>query len=355
VNKKLLAAVVVGLAVLPGPAGAGTAVHTLAAEDEENMVTWEVLPKQNDDEPFRSNYSWLMKGGEKREDVVRVRNYSTRDMKLGLYASDAFNSENGAIDLLATGEKPKDIGNWIKLPMSTLTLKGGDFADIPFAVEVPKGAESGDHVGGIVTSYLGEGNAAGDGSRVTLDRRLGTRVQIRVDGPLNPSLAVTKLKTAYDGPTNPVGGGKLHATWTVKNEGNVRMAATQAIKAKGAIGFPSKSKKLADLPELLPGNTLTLSADLTGVYPAVRTSTEVTLTPKATREGDTFGPEVKPASAKAADWTFPWATLLLLLFLGGGFTGRQVLRKREQAKEDQRIEEKISAKLGGSVNREATS
>ena len=339
-----------GAAMLPVAATASTPAtprSAVSAEDQKT-VTWEVQPKQNKDEAFRPNFTYTMNKGDEVHDTVRVRNYSRDRLKVAIFAGDAHNSETGALDLPPTGAESKDIGTWIKLPMTNLDIAPDNFVDVDFTMKVPDDVESGDHVGGIVTSYVGEG-ADDKGTAVRLDRRLGTRVQVRVEGPLHPALTVTKLRTKYDSPRNPVTGGTLHATYKVTNTGNVRMAADQVIKVKSPIGFPARTVRPDPLPELLPGNSLTLSSDISGVYPTVRSGTKVTLKPKPTRDGDIFGADVLSPSAKAGVWSWPWALVVLLLALGAGFDGRRRFLRREQANADRRIEDKIEARLGSSA------
>lgn len=319
-RRTLAAGVFVALAAttaLAAPAlattGPSAAAATALPAADNDVITWSVKPEPTRDEPVRTSYSYDLKKGQVIEDTLEVRNYNKTPLELDVYASDGFNSPDGTLDLLKADEKPTDIGTWVTIKTTRLKIPALASVDVPFTVRVPSETEPGDHIGGIVTSFVSTTKSQGT-SPVQLDRRLGTRLLVRVDGPLNPQLAITNMKTSYDGTLNPAGSGTMTATYTVTNNGNVRMAADQAIKVSSPLGFPSRQLRLDRTAELYPGNSLTLTQVIANVWPTVRSSTKLTLVPQPTREGDTFGTDLA-TSASAGTWTIPW-TLLLLLAVG---------------------------------------
>ena len=80
------------------------------------------------------------------------------------------------------------------LPQDTITLEARQQATMPITVKVPITARPGDHAGAVLASSQAEGTGP-DGKVITLDRRTGSRVYIRVAGPLTPELTVEKLRT----------------------------------------------------------------------------------------------------------------------------------------------------------------
>lgn len=326
------------------PALLGSTAHAAPAAPTDDQITWSVRPTPTSAEPERPNFSFAVKGGDTVKDSIRVRNISPTVLKLKIYASDALNTQSGALDLLRAGEKAKDVGSWTSLEKSSLEIPVAGFVDVPFTMTVPKnGVESGDHTGGIVTSLVSDGVDA-DGQPVTLDRRLGTRIQVRMAGALHPALTVTDFKTSYDGPKNPVGGGTMHVSYTVKNTGNVRMAAAQKLALKGLLGLGGKAPSMKPMPELLPGNSITLEQDVSGVLPAVRTSSRIKLSPIATRPGDTFPDGTAAPTASTSNWTLPWALLLLALIGVGAYLGRKQLAGRRAAREERLGRDALAAK-----------
>ncbi len=247
-----------------------------AADDP--TITFGLTPPQGNGQPFRANFELAVTPGEEVKDSVRIRNLSGNQIKLNVYATDALNSESGAIDLLAGADRPKDIGSWITLERPEVTLASQDFLDVAFTLRVPADASPGDHTAGILASYLGEPESSG-GPSMLIDRRIGTRVLARVAGALTPKLVVSDLKTGWDGPINPLGHGTMTLSYRVTNDGNVRMGANQNVEIASPSGFPARNFKPAQIPDLLPGNSVVQSHKITGVWPTFRSATKVTVSP----------------------------------------------------------------------------
>ncbi len=112
---------------------------------------------------------------------------------------------------------------------------------------MPDDATPGDYAAGVVSSLV---VVAEDG--VTTDRRLGSRVHLRVQGELAPALAVDDVRLAYDGTLNPFAPGSATVTFTVTNEGNARVAPATAVRVAGPFGLGATSATDVDVPELLP-------------------------------------------------------------------------------------------------------
>ncbi|GAA0461436.1 hypothetical protein Ade02nite_15960 [Paractinoplanes deccanensis] len=329
--RALLAVLVAVSGLVPGAAAAAPAAETL---------TWSVRPTPTKSRPDRPHFAYDALPGQQIKDSLRVRNYGAERLSLSVYASDALTTSSGALDLLPAGAKSTDVGRWAVLGKSRIDVPPGEFVDVPFTMTVPAKAESGDHTGGIVTSYLSPGTD-GAGRAVTVDRRLGTRMYVRVGGDLQPRLEVSRLDASWSGTLNPFRPGGLHVGYTVTNTGNVRLGADQVV----AVSFPGGETTLARMPELLPGDSLTFGADVRGVWPFFRTRAEVRLTPVPTRRGDVFGPRTAPATASAAVWTMPWPQLAVLLAAALAVAWLVWRRRRRRAAVSRQVEEAVRAAL----------
>ncbi len=311
----LVVAVALALATLLGlPAAAQdpTEGSTPPALDQAGTVTWSVRPTPTDAEPERPNFSFDVAGDDTLEDSIRVRNFGAEPLALDIYASDALTTSSGALDLLPAGEEPVDVGAWIELATDELEIEPGEAVDVPFTMTVPDNAEPGDHMGGIVTSFT-SASEDDEGEAVVLDRRLGSRVQVRVGGELQPTLEIRDLEVVHDATANPFTPGRATVTYTVANIGNVRLAADQQVVVPGPVVVPDRVVTPEAMPELLPDNTLSFAVEVPAVWPSFRTTAEVTLEAVATREGDAF--DVAPVTASAATTSIPWAQLAVLLVL----------------------------------------
>jgi hypothetical protein len=303
-------------------------------------LTWSVGPTPDDDRPDRPNFSFEVTAGDVVEDSIRVRNFGDQPLALDIYASDAVITSTGALDLLPAGEDPSDVGVWIELPTEQIVVPSGTAVDVAFTMIVPGDAEPGDHTGGIVTSVRSEVTTE-DGRAVVLDRRLGNRVLVRVDGELRPELTVTDLDVVYDGPLLPFRTGTLRVEYTVTNTGNLRLDADQHLEAPGRIGFPGRSQDAEPIPELLPGSSLRLEHEMPAVWPTFRTMARVVLEP-VPASGDA-APEMQPVGASGSTWSIPWGLLLLLLVVAGG-VGWVAWSRRRRTRREEAIRAEARAK-----------
>lgn len=128
-------------------------------------------------------------------------NRSDTTIRPEVCASDALTTPSGGIDLLTADKKPSDVGSWFTTKSTTLTLKSQQSTTVPFTLTVPADATPGDHYGGVVTSLVTETQ----GKTVRLDHRLGSRLYLRVNGPLTPALTVGGLHATYRGTLDPAG------------------------------------------------------------------------------------------------------------------------------------------------------
>jgi hypothetical protein len=145
---------------------------------------------------------------------------------------------------------------------------------------------------------------------VLLDRRVGTRLYLRVSGPVTPKLEVEQVETSYHGAANPLDG-SVDVSYTVRNTGNVRLAAHQKVEVNDLFGTAA-TRRPTDLAEILPGNAVTFREHFTGVAATVRVSSDVTLTPY------TSASDVEaPAAFTRGDsgWAIPWALIALITVL----------------------------------------
>lgn len=320
----VLAALLLGGLVAPVGAQEGTPT------DPPVVHSWAVTPTgANPDEPSsRPALSYTADPGSVLKDSVTLWNYSNVQLTFRIYATDAFNNADGAFDLLAGDEEPEDVGTWITLPQGFVTVPAASKIDLPIELKVPAGASPGDHAGAILASNQAEGTGP-DGKAVPLDRRTGTRLYVRVGGPLRPSLAITKASSKYDGSLDPRSG-ELAVTYTVRNVGNVRLGAEQAVAVRSILGKEMASATPPAIEELLPGNEVTVTERFSDIAATVRVSADIDITPIASAAaGDEANADgVEAASRTAGTWAFPWLLLLVALVLVATVAAVRRLRDR---------------------------
>jgi LPXTG-motif cell wall-anchored protein len=280
------------------------------------IESWALAPTGSDpSEPgARPTFSYTLEPGATLQDSLTVWNYSNAQLTFRIYATDAVNNDAGAFDLIDADAEPKDAGSWIKLEQEFLTLPPMSKASLGITLTVPADASPGDHTGGIVAASRTPATTEG-GKSVVLDRRVGSRVYLRVGGPVKPALQIENLGSEYHASINPLDG-SLDVTYTVRNTGNVRLGARQSVEVHDLFGSVA-TKQPKPLSELLPGEAVTRTETFGGVAATVRVGAEVELEPFIPRGTGVEAPgkTAKATTGSTNAWAIPWLLVALLLVL----------------------------------------
>lgn len=296
---------------------------------EEGVVhSWALVPAGSADptQPGdRTTLTYEVAAGAELDDAVTLFNYSNVQLNFTVYGTDAFNNEDGAFDLLPGDEEPEDVGSWITLVQENVTVPARSQATIPITLKVPADASPGDHVGAIVASSIAQGMGE-DGKVVNLDRRTGSRVYLRVDGPLEPELVVESVKTTYEPALNPMDG-TADVTYRIRNRGNVRLHGSHNVSVSGILGIGKKSTKVEELPELLPGEDFTVTATFDGLPATGLAFTDVHLTPESI-EGDDA--DLSSANRRAIALAPPLTVIMGALAIWLALYARRAFRRHRR-------------------------
>lgn len=319
-----IAAGLLGLAVVVAAAPPVSA----APAPGGGSLTWSVAPAGPDGPDGRPGLTYNLDPGAAVTDHVAVTNHSEQPLTLRLYASDAFTTAGGGFDLLAGAAQPRDTGAWIKPARTTLDLPATSRVVVPFTMRIPENATPGDHAAGLVASLAAAGTDA-DGNRVTVDHRVGTRVYLRVSGPLQPALSITGVRLRSTASWNPFRLPSIHATYAIGNTGNVRLSAQPSARAHGPFSLGTAMGSGTALPEILPGGSVETTVRLDSVAPLFRSWVTLSALP-APADGRPIDPAPVRVSATHAVWLVPWAQLGLLLVVGLLIAGGVLTRRRRK-------------------------
>jgi hypothetical protein len=309
-------AMALGIGLIGGPVPPASAVDgptTPPAGSPQAIESWALAPTGADTaQPgTRTAFTYAVAPGAAVNDSATLWNFSTGPLTFTVYATDAFNNATGGFTLLPGNKEPKQLGSWISLDTRVITVPARTKVDIPFTLNVPAKAEPGDYAASVLASAT-TAAIQSDGHQVTLDRRTGSRVYLRVAGPVNPGLSVENVSSTYHGAFSPFDG-SLDVSYTLRNPGNVRLGAKQEIVVHDIFGRTVAKTRVPTIDELLPGNAVTFHRSLTGVPATFRVSATVTATPTAPN-GVT---DALPAAATATThtWAIPWTLVLLVILL----------------------------------------
>lgn len=325
-----LAAILAALAVavLAAPSAAADAQPSPRPTDTEPApVTWGIVPSGPNGPGDRAAFEHTADPGAVIHDIVAVSNYTEQPLTLDLYANDAVRNTQGGFDLLPATETPADVGAWVDLGEPTVTIPARSRIDVPFRIAVPADATPGDHAGGIVASLTTQ---AGDGDgQVAVDRRVGARIYLRVTGTLDPVLTVDDVRVAFEG--LPLGQpGTVRVDYTVRNNGNVRLAGRPALRIAGPFGLGERRWTGDPLPELLPGDSISGSAVVDGVWQLGPTDVDASIQPETSGE-QVLDPPPAAGESTVQLWIVPWIALAILVLGVATYLWRRRRRRRASA------------------------
>jgi len=115
----------------------------------------------------RTALSYDVDPGATITDSVTLYNYGNTQLTFRIYATDAFNNEDGQFDLIPGAEEPTDVGSWVTMPQANITVPPGRQVVLPITLDVPANATAGDHVGAILAANDAEGTGP-DGTALDL-------------------------------------------------------------------------------------------------------------------------------------------------------------------------------------------
>ncbi|MFG6444021.1 WxL protein peptidoglycan domain-containing protein [Microbacterium sp. P07] len=291
-------------------AGGPALAEDAPAPADDATIGMSAEPLNEEGAAVRSRFDYQASPGQMIDDSYVVTNTGTTAQTYAVFATDAFNTEDGSFSLLDTGIEPSDAGAWVSFGTErsiSVELQPAESKSIPFTLRVPDNATPGDHAAGLVVSLQ-----TGDG-QVLMDRRLGTRLYVRVPGELQPNLTITGITAAYTPSFNPLAG-ETTVTFTVQNAGNVALAGQLKTEIKGFFGITLASPTQQDVSEMLPGSTRTVTAVVPGVGQWLFLNPVTTLYPSVDETALNPGP-LASVTRDTVVIAVPWV-LLAIIVLG---------------------------------------
>ncbi|WP_024757704.1 WxL protein peptidoglycan domain-containing protein [Streptomyces exfoliatus] len=294
----------------------GAAPQAAAAENGE----WAVYPAaaKLGSRPY---FYLSVDPGTSLTDRVTVTNKTAAPLTFRLYGADAYNTDrDGGFAVRTQQEKQTGAGAWIKPQRTRVTVPARSAVTVPYTLTVPADADPGDHPGALVAlderiSPSGKGSVA-----MGVQRAVGARVYLRVNGPTVPALAVEDITFAQDRPLVPgVGGSSAVVSYTLHNRGNVTLNPKVALKAEGLFGRTLLARDLGGVPsELLPRQKIRLTERWSGSPQFDWGDVTLTASAKGVKETGTV-------SFLALPWL---AAGILLVAVPTGFLGLRMRRRR---------------------------
>ena len=332
ISRWVMQTLALSLALVFGSTLLGTISAPAAQADDSQSFSGAPADGESSDST-RTRFTFTAGSGQSISDSYYIENSGTVPQDISVYATDAFNAEDGTFSLLDGTIAAVGVGAWVTFdgsPRQVITVAPGTSKVIPFVINIPADARPGDHVGGIIASVTSP-----DG-QVKLERRVATRLYLRVSGDLQPGLTVGGLSATYQPDLNPFNG-KMFLTYTVKNTGNVSLSARSVSSVSGLFGTSLSGLVTSNIPELLPDGTHVVTTEVPGVWQWIWMNAKVSLV--GTIDAGVPSPGVMPtANREASTWAMPWALFIVLLLGGFVYLYLRFSRRNNERRSQQWLE-----------------
>jgi hypothetical protein len=184
---------------------------------------------RSDNPRTESIFIHTLNPGATQEEGVLVVNNSAEQKTILVYTVDSTPSTGGAFACEQLSQTKDDVGAWIALKKSEVTLESGTNELIPFTIEVPENAGVGEHNGCIIIQEKLE--KPDNKSGVGLSFRTGLRVAITIPGELERKLEIVGFIVT------PKDDGSFLLQPKVKNLGNVSIDADAQVTTRYFFGL----------------------------------------------------------------------------------------------------------------------
>jgi len=178
----------------------------------------------------------------------------TRTIKVG--AVDSSLASDGAFSCAQELEDKKDVGSWIQLSSSSVTVAPGQNKDVPFTINVPNGISVGEH-GGCITIQDTQNTESTTQNGVVLSFRSAIRVAITIPGEIVKDLDFTQINTSTDK-------GSYLVQPTIENKGNVSLDTKVTVRLISLVGTVADTKE-GTYP-ILPNSSASWSFQLSSPF-----------------------------------------------------------------------------------------
>ena len=211
-----------------------------------------IFPKDyNPSDPTtKSRFEVELYPGEEYKNSIVVTNGTGKSGNFVIEAADGLTTKDGAFTLENPGEEKNHIGKWLAVEKKEITLANDESITIPFKVDVPKGTESGDYLGGISVFQTDQKGEQGESSglQLAIKTRVGVRFYLNVPGELKKDLEITKFTASLND------NDKVGMDFGLTNHGNVRLEPKGEIKIINYFTGATAETFPIDLRLVLPGS-----------------------------------------------------------------------------------------------------
>jgi len=179
----------------------------------------------------QSIFVYRMIPGQSISDGIKVSNNSDITQTILVYATDEEIATGGTFSCKQRVEPKNDVGAWINLAKSEVTLAAKETELVPFNLSVPANADAGEHNGCIIIEAKKDQAAPTTGG-IVLSFRTGLRVAVLVPGDIVKKIEIVGLNIKPKGDQS----GNFIVSPSVRNLGNVSVDTNVDARIKDILG-----------------------------------------------------------------------------------------------------------------------
>ena len=201
-----------------------------------------------------SIFIYTLKPGQQATDGVRIQNNTTKEQTVTLDAVDSEIASGGNFTCKQAVEQKHDVGSWIQLESSSVTVPANSSQVVPFTVTVPNNANIsvGEHDGCVTLQAASQTATPSDKSGIVLSFRSAIRVVVTIPGKIVKKLSIHSVTvTSGRGSTYQINS-------KIANDGNVSLDTTVSVGLQSVLGSSAPLTKKGTSP-ILPRNTTALN------------------------------------------------------------------------------------------------
>jgi len=193
------------------------ALPSLASAIEYGGVGGRPANPQPNNPRTQSIFIYELKPGASASDGVKVFNNTNSTRTITIDAVDSVLSSGGAFACAQAADQKSDVGSWITLSTTNITLPAGGSQVVPFTVTVPASAGVGEHDGCVTIQDISATTNVSGKSGVVLGFRSAMRVVVTVPGKIVKKLSLTGVTV------HKAKDGNFIVVPVAKNDGNVSL------------------------------------------------------------------------------------------------------------------------------------
>ena len=193
----------------------------------------------------QSIFIFELKPGQQASNAVLVLNNTNQAQTINLDSVDSELASGGNFTCRQAVEPKLDVGAWITLSSTNVTIAPFSNQVVPFTVMVPNShsISVGEHDGCITIQAVSQTAKPSNTSGIVLSFRSAIRVVVTVPGKIIKKLSVLNVAVGTKS-------GNYIVSPVIKNEGNVSLDAYQTIRLVSIFGFSVTSSKEGSTPVL---------------------------------------------------------------------------------------------------------